>query len=79
VDLFWGAGPIPDGVRIMITGVEVKGKNGADIHEASGVSCQPPCHDYMFAAGGSCQSPSDGRRTIRRMISSELSGLAANA
>jgi hypothetical protein len=55
VDLFWGAGPIPDGVRIMITGVEVKGKNGADIHEASGVSCQPPCHDYMFAAGGSCQ------------------------
>jgi hypothetical protein len=50
-----GAGSIPEGVRIMITGLEVKGKNGADIHTASGVSCQPPCHDYMFAAGGSCQ------------------------
>jgi hypothetical protein len=55
VQVGWSGNPIPDGVRIMITGVDVKGDNG-DVHEASGVSCQPSCHDYVLAAGtGGCQ------------------------
>ncbi len=51
VDVSWSDPAFRDGVKIVITGVDVKG----DFTE-QGTSCQTPCRNYVFTSDqGSCQ------------------------
>jgi hypothetical protein len=70
VEVNWSGQPVPHGVAVRVTVVDVEG----DFREFRGGSCQDPCRGYLFTTGnGPCQvgvswTPPDQTRELKGTV-----------